>query len=225
MMASEKSDKRNQDQPDRQFGFADHDIQRRLPQTVLRKFVAQHQNRQRLHRETPDHAERVRFAQQSHVSAGDQNRDQLQQHDRIDQSRGGAEAVVRMAEPVGQHAILGDAIEHAVGADDRGIDGPGQQQHAHQHDHTVEGEPQAERTDQVHRKAADQVVQKLRTGRIRNDHHREERNQRREDHAVREDHPAGALQILQLGMGDFTVDLRQASRSRSWRAANDPGRS
>ena len=45
---------------------------------------------------------------------------------------------------------------------------------------------------------------------VRNDHHREERNQRREQHAVNEDHEAGALQILQLGVRDFAVHLGQA---------------
>ena len=50
----------------------------------------------------------------------------------------GAEPVVRMPEPVGQHAILGDAIQHAVGADDGGVDGARQNQHAYQHDEAVE---------------------------------------------------------------------------------------
>ena len=86
---------------------------------------------------------------------------------------------------------------------------PGEDQRAHQHDEAVEQQAQRQRADQVHGKAADQVVQKLRPGRIGNDHHGEERDQRREEHAVDEDHAAGALQILELGMGDFAVDLRQ----------------
>ena len=62
----------NQDQPDRQFRFADPDIQRHLPQAVLGQLVAQHQDRERLHGETPHHAEGVRFAEQRHVAAGDE---------------------------------------------------------------------------------------------------------------------------------------------------------
>jgi hypothetical protein len=45
---------------------------------------------------------------------------------------------------------------------------------------------------------------------IGNDHHREERNQRGEQHAVDENHEAGALQVLELGKGDFAIHLGQA---------------
>ena len=173
------------------------------------QLVAQHQHGERLHGEAPHHAEGVRFAQQRHVAARDDDGDQLQGDDDVDQPRSGAEPVMRMAEPIGQHAIFGDAIQHAVGADDRGVDGAGQQQHAHQHDDAVERQAQGERADQVHGKAADQVVQKLGPRRIGDDHHREERHQRGEDHAVAEDHPAGAFQVLEFGMGDFAIDLRQ----------------
>ena len=37
---------------------------------------------------------------------------------------------VRLEEPVGQDAVLGDAVEHAVGADDRRVDRPGEDQEA-----------------------------------------------------------------------------------------------
>ena len=76
------------------------------------------------------------------------NGDDLQRDDGVDQPRGGAEPVMRMAEPVGQDAVFGDAIEHAVGTDDGGVDGAGQQQHAHQHHHAVKRQAQGERADQ-----------------------------------------------------------------------------
>ena len=70
----------------------------------------------------------------------------------------GAVALVRMAEPVGQHAVLGDAVEHAVGADDRGVDRAGQNQEADEHDEDAERQPHRQRPDHVHRQPADQVV-------------------------------------------------------------------
>ena len=130
--------------------------------------------------------------------------------DQVDEARSGAELVVRMAEPVGQHAIFGHAVEHAVRADDGRVHRARQNQRAHQHDESVEQQAHGHGADQEHREAADQVVQKLRPRRVRNDHHREERNQRREQQAVDENHEAGALQVLQLGMRDLAVDLRQA---------------
>ena len=68
---------------------------------------------------------------------------------------------------------------------------------------------QGERADQVHGQAADQVVQELGPRGIGDDHPREKGDQRGEEHAVDEDHPAGAFQVLELGMGDFAVDLGQ----------------
>ena len=45
---------------------------------------------------------------------------------------------VRLAEPVEQHAVLGHAVHHAVGADDGRIDRAGENQHAHDHHEDVE---------------------------------------------------------------------------------------
>src|ERR1035438_6182123 len=199
----------NEDQPNRQLEFADHEIERRLALAIFGGFVAQHKNREGLHREAPHHTEGVGFAQHDYVAAGEQDGEQLEDDDGIDEARGGAEAVMRLAEPIGQDAILGDAVEHAVGADDGGIDGAGKQQHAHQHDHAVERQAQGQRAEQVHGKAADQVVQELGPRGIGDDHHGEEGNQRGEEHAVGEDHPTGAFQVFELGMGDFAVDLGQ----------------
>ena len=50
----------------------------------------------------------------------------------------------------------------------------------------------------------------MHAGGVRNDHHREEGNQRGEEHAVDENHEAGALQVLEFGVGDLAVHLRQA---------------
>src|SRR5262249_22474196 len=42
-----------------------------------------------------------------------------------------------------------------------------------------------------------------------NDHHREEGDQRGKQQAIDEDHEAGAFQVLEFGMRDFAVHLRQ----------------
>ena len=45
---------------------------------------------------------------------------------------------MRLEEPVGQHAVLGDAVEHAVGADDGRVDGAGKDQEADDDDEAFE---------------------------------------------------------------------------------------
>src|ERR1019366_3570578 len=195
-------------QAERNFGFADVEIKRHSPISVARLLPAQHEHAERFHGETPDHAEGVGLAEHHDVAAADQNGEQLQDDDGIDQPRGGAEGFVRVAEPLGEHAILGHAVEHAVGADDGGIDGAGEDQGADQDDESVEEQAERDGADQVHGKAADQVVEILGPGGIRDDHHGEEGNQRGEDHTVDEDHEAGALQVLELGVGDFAILLR-----------------
>src|ERR1035437_6068092 len=196
-------------QAERDFGCADVEIERHFPIAVAGLLVAQHEHAERLHGETPDHAEGVGLAQHHHVATADQNGEQLQPDDGIDETRGGAVGFIRVAEPLGEHAILGHPVEHAVGADDGGVDRAGEDQGADQYDKSMEQQAERDRADQVHGKAADQVVQVLGPRGIRNEHYGEEGNQRGEDHTVGEDHKAGALQVLQLGVGDFAVDLGQ----------------
>ena len=71
----------------------------------------------------------------------------------------------------------------------------------------MEQQPRRRGSSQIHGEAADQVVEELRTLAVRDQHDGEEGDQRREQHAVEKDHEAGALQILQLGMRDLTVNL------------------
>src|ERR1039458_3903035 len=134
--------------------------------------------------------------------------------------------MVRMAEPLRQHAILGHPVEHAIRADDRRVDRAGEDQRAHQYDESVEQQAQRQRADQVHRKAADQVVQILRPHRIGNQHHGEKRNQRREYHAVDEDHEARApLLAAILDMyGLFIAPGRWGRRHNASLAVERPSR-
>ena len=50
---------------------------------------------------------------------------------------------VRMAEPVRQHAIFGNAVQHAVRAHNRGVHRAGKNQRAHHHHEHVKGQPRS----------------------------------------------------------------------------------
>src|ERR1035441_10073995 len=52
-----------------------------------------------------------------------------------------------VVEPLGQDAILGHAVEHAVGADDGGVDGAGEDQSADQDDESVEQQTERDEAD------------------------------------------------------------------------------
>ncbi len=64
---------------------------------------------------------------------------------------------VRLAEPVRQNAVFGNAVEHAVRTDNRGIHGPRENHCADYDDETVEDEPDQKRPFQIHGQAADEV--------------------------------------------------------------------
>ena len=84
-------------------------------------------------------------------------------------------AVVRPLEPWGEHAIFGNAVEHAVGADDGGVDRARQHEHAHQHYEAVEEQLQRQRAGQVHGDPANQVAEELWADAIGNNHRGKER--------------------------------------------------
>ena len=66
------------------------------------------------------------------------------------------------------------------------------------------------RAPQIHRQPGNQVVFVNRDSDcIRDDHHKQQRSDAGEDEAVDRDDDRGALQVFQLGMSKFTVDLRQ----------------
>ena len=69
--------------------------------------------------------------------------------------------LVRLAEPRGHHAVLSHAVQDAVGADDSGVYGAGQNQRANQNDERVEEQANPLRADQEHGQAADQVVEDI----------------------------------------------------------------
>src|SRR5579864_3504757 len=126
---------------------------------------------------------------------------------------------MRAPEPIRQDAIFGDAIQNAIGANDRRIDGAGEDEHSHDNHEGVKSETQVERSRKVHGQTADQVLIKVRTGPIGDDHYGENGNERSEQEAVNYDEKRGLFQVGELGMLYFAVDLREFPR-RSWPGRN-----
>ena len=211
VIAVESSTRKTAEQSDRNFGLADLDIRRNLPPTLAVIFPAQHQHRKAVERERPDHAERVCLAQGDDVAARDNDREHLQRKDQVHDAMAGAELRVRFAEPVRQHAVFGDAHQHAGRSNHRRVDCARQNQEADEHDKDAEHNPPEHRPDHVHGQAGNQVVLvDLRARSIGNQHRRQQRGAAREDQAVDRDDDRRPLQILQLRMLDLAVDLGQA---------------
>ena len=117
---------------------------------------------------------------------------------------------MRLLEPTREHAIFRHPIENAIGAHNGGVLRPRQNQNPHQHHEGVEEQLKALRPGQIHRDATDQVGKVIRTDLVRNNHHCEERDQRGKQQAVNKNYQPGLLEVLELGMLDFTIDLRQS---------------
>ena len=131
--------------------------------------------------------------------------------DQVQDAVGRAVARMRLEEPVGHDAVLGHAVEHAVGADDRRVDRAGQDQEADDDDEGVEHQPRHRRPDHVHRQAADQVVGvDPSCGRRRESAARPGSRCRPVRHqAVDEDDERRLLEVRQLGRFDLAIDLGQ----------------
>src|SRR3984957_1571547 len=207
----EEEDQRDDAQADGNLNAADAQIERHLEFALAGIRVTKHENGEAVHREAPNHTKRIQVGEEGDVAAADDDCGDLQDDDDVDDAIAGAEFRMRLAEPFTEHAVFGDAIEHAVGADDRGIDRTGENQRADDDDEAVEDQAGDERPGEVHRKAADQVFEEALADIVRDDHHREERNQRSEDQAVNENHHARLFQVGQLGAFDFAIDLRERS--------------
>ena len=100
----------NENQPHWNLGLADVQVARNLPCAVAGLGEAQHEHGDGLHGEAPDHAERVERGQHVDVAAAEDDGKQLQADDQVDDAVAGAEAVVRLLEPTGEHAVFRHAI-------------------------------------------------------------------------------------------------------------------
>ncbi len=140
----------------------------------------------------------------------DDDGEELHANHQIDNPVTGAKATLRLAEPIGEDAILGDAHQHAGRTDDRSIDGAAKNQKPDDHDKDPENNTQRQRPNHVHRHAGDQVVAINRhPHRVRNQHHRQQRADAGKDEAIDRNDDRRALQVLELGMLNLAIDLRQ----------------
>ena len=73
----------------------------------------------------------------------------------------------------------------------------------------MEDQPHQKWAFQIHGQAADKIFQESLTHIVRNDHYREERNQRSEHHAVDKDDQPGFFKIGKFGAFNFAIDLRE----------------
>ena len=172
--------------------------------------VAKHQHGQALHGEAPHHAEGVGLAQHEDIAAAQDDGEELQAHDQIQDAIRGSEAAVRMAKPVRENAVFGDAVEDAVRAHDGGVDGAGQHQDA-DHDHeSAERQPQ-QCSGPTRYIASPPIRLSKKFWRTASGMIMTAKNETPggENQAVNENDEARFFQVAQLGMLDLAIDLGQ----------------
>src|SRR5579864_1258168 len=197
-------------QPNRDFKFPNLDVGRHAPSAFAFVLEAKHQHGQAVKREAPNDAKSVSLTQHVNIAAAEDNREQLQADDQIDNAVAGAELLMGTTEPVGKHAVFRNPVQHAIGADDRGVDGPGKNQETDHNYKNAKYQLQNMGADHEHRHARDQIVFIDRDADIvGNDHHGQKGTDAGKDEAEDRDDQSGTLQVAQLGTGDFTVYLGQ----------------
>src|SRR5712675_1470734 len=200
---------RNQSEAHRNLHASEIKIERNLELALARSRITQNQHRQAIHREAPDHSESVQVREESNIAAADQNGENLQAYDDGDNSIAGPKARMRLPKPFRQHTIFRNAIQYAVGTDDRSVHCPGENDRTHDHDKSVKDQAGNRRSFKVHGQAADKVLQVILPDIIRDDHHREKGHQRGEHQAVDENDQARFFQVFQLGALYFAIHLRE----------------
>src|SRR5205823_14717456 len=126
-------DEENAAQENRKLDGANAEVPRNRELARTSVLEPEHNHSQGNKDEAPDHSEGIRFSQDNHVPAADQDSEELQEQDQRKNSGAGAETRMGLEEPIGQDAVLGHAVKHAVGADDRRIDRSRQDQEADHH--------------------------------------------------------------------------------------------
>ncbi len=117
--------------------------------------------------------------------------------------------MMRLPEPVRQHAVFGHPVHDRIRSHDRRVHTAAEDQEPDQHDERLEQEPRQFRSDQVHCEAGDQVVVEARPDGVGNQRDRQEADRRREDQAVEENDPRRAPQVQRLGVFDLAVHLSE----------------
>src|SRR5882762_6842084 len=131
----------------------------------------------------------------------------LHAYDDVDNSIAGPKARMRLPKPFRQHAIFRNAIQYAVGTDDRSVHCPGENERTYDHDKSVKDQAGNRRSFKVHGQAADKVLQVILPDIIRDDHHREKGHQRGEHQAVDENNQTRFFQVFQFGALYFAIHL------------------
>ena len=86
------------------------EVERDLPLARRLVLEAEHEDGEGLQGKGPDDAEGVGLAQDIDVPPRSDDRDELQEHDQVDDAVGGAVAPVGRPEPVGQHPVFADPL-------------------------------------------------------------------------------------------------------------------
>ena len=89
------------------------------------------------------------------MTTADDDGQDLQENDDVDDAVAGAKARMWLAEPVAEDAVFGNAVEHAVGADDRGVDGACKDERADHNNKSMKNQADEEGALKVHGQAAD----------------------------------------------------------------------
>src|SRR5712672_3457220 len=129
---------RNQPEAHRNLHAAEIKIEGNLKLALAGSRITQNQHRQAIHREAPDHSEGIQVREESNIAPADQNGENLQAYDDVDNSIAGTKARMRLPKPFRQHAIFRNTIQNAIGTDDCGVHGTGENKRAHNHDKSVE---------------------------------------------------------------------------------------
>src|SRR5262249_17481172 len=152
----------------------------------------------------------VRLAQNDDVPHAEQDYADLHPGDQIEHAVSGSVTGVRLEEPIGQNAILGDAVEHAVGADDSRVHRASQDQKADDDHEGLQGQLDEGRTDNVPGQARDQIAAvEFHAHFVGDDEHGQEADAGGEDNAVNKNDERRLLEVLQFRRLDLTVDLGQ----------------
>src|SRR5262249_5166084 len=200
----------NQNEAKGYLDFADAQVERHP--VLARRLIleAQDDHRQCFEDETPDHTKRIGLAQNYHVPHAEQYNRQLQTGNQDQQPIGSAILGMRFQEPVGQHTIFRDAIQHAVRANDGRVDGARKDHEADSHHKELEKQLEDGWAQNVPCQPGKQVTAvELHADFVGDHQHGKETDAGRQDETVNEYDKRRALEILELGRLDFTVNLRQ----------------
>src|SRR5450432_76274 len=130
-------------------------IERNLKFTLAGARVTKNENSKPVHRKAPDDSKGVEVGEESDVTATYDDGKNLHENDDVDDAVARPVAFMRLAKPVAEDAVFRNAVQHAVGANDRGVHRAGKNQSANHHHEGMESKANKERAFQAHGQAAD----------------------------------------------------------------------